>query len=383
MPVLHILHVLRAPLGGLFRHVVDLARGQIARGHRVGIIADSLTGNARSRQILAELAPELALGLTLMPVAREPGLRDVEVVRRVGRRLRHVGADIVHGHGAKGGAYARLAVAGRPVVRAYTPHGGSLLFTPESLRGRAYLALERALMRRGHLYFFESAFAAALYRAKVGVPSGLARVIPNGVDQAEFAPVEPDADASDLLFVGELRAIKGVDVLLEAVARLARDGLNVTATLVGDGPEGQALRERAARLAIDRAVTFLPAMPMRQALARGRLMVVPSHLESMPYVVLEAAAAGRPLVATRVGGIPEIFGALAHRLVPPGDPAALAQAIRHALADPAACAADARILRARVAAEFSVGSMVEGVLEGYAQALERLRTPAHALPATA
>jgi len=383
MPVLHILHILRAPLGGLFRHVVDLARGQIARGHRVGIIADSLTGNARSRQILAELAPELALGLTLMPVAREPGLRDVEVVRRVGRRLRHVGADIVHGHGAKGGAYARLAVAGRPVVRAYTPHGGSLLFTPESLRGRAYLALERALMRRGHLYFFESAFAAALYRAKVGVPSGLARVIPNGVDQAEFAPVEPDADASDLLFVGELRAIKGVDVLLEAVARLARDGLDVTATLVGDGPEGQALRERAARLAIDRAVTFLPAMPMRQALARGRLMVVPSHLESMPYVVLEAAAAGRPLVATRVGGIPEIFGALAHRLVPPGDPAALAQAIRHALADPAACAADARILRARVAAEFSVGSMVEGVLEGYAQALERLRTPAHALPATA
>jgi len=383
MPVLHILHVLRAPLGGLFRHVVDLARGQIARGHRVGIIADSLTGNARSRQILAELAPELALGLTLMPVAREPGLRDVEGVRRVGRRLRHVGADIVHGHGAKGGAYARLAVAGRPVVRAYTPHGGSLLFTPESLRGRAYLALERALMRRGHLYFFESAFAAALYRAKVGVPSGLARVIPNGVDQAEFAPVEPDADASDLLFVGELRAIKGVDVLLEAVARLARDGLNVTATLVGDGPEGQALRERAARLAIDRAVTFLPAMPMRQALARGRLMVVPSHLESMPYVVLEAAAAGRPLVATRVGGIPEIFGALAHRLVPPGDPAALAQAIRRALADPAACAADARILRARVAAEFSVGSMVEGVLEGYAQALERLRTPAHALPATA
>ena len=61
---LNIIHVFRAPVGGLFRHVVDLVRGQIARGHRVGIIADSTTGNARSDEIFAELAPQLALGLT-------------------------------------------------------------------------------------------------------------------------------------------------------------------------------------------------------------------------------------------------------------------------------------------------------------------------------
>ena len=102
-------------------------RGQIARGHRVGIIADSTTGNARSDEIFAELAPQLALGLTRIPMSRQLSLLDAPAVLHVTRRLTETGAEVIHGHGAKGGAYARLAMPGRKVVRAYTPHGGSLL----------------------------------------------------------------------------------------------------------------------------------------------------------------------------------------------------------------------------------------------------------------
>ena len=115
---LSVIHVFRAPIGGLFRHVADLARGQIARGHRVGIIADSTTGNARSDETFAELAPQLALGLTRIPMSRQLSLLDAPAVLHVTRRLTETGAEVIHGHGAKGGAYARLAMPGRKVVRA-------------------------------------------------------------------------------------------------------------------------------------------------------------------------------------------------------------------------------------------------------------------------
>src|SRR3974390_209826 len=74
---LNILHVLRAPVGGLFRHVLDLVRGQYARGNRLGLVADSLTGGTQAEENFAQLAPHLALGLTRVPMSRQFGLRDL------------------------------------------------------------------------------------------------------------------------------------------------------------------------------------------------------------------------------------------------------------------------------------------------------------------
>ena len=112
-------------------------------------------------------------------------------------------------------------------------------------------------------------------------------------------------------------------------------------------------------------------MPARAAFALGRFLVVPSRAESLPYIVLEAAAAGLPLVATDVGGIPEIFGPDASALVPPGDPAALAHAIGSALGTPATESDLTRRLQARVRAEFSVDVMTDAVLAAYVEALAR------------
>jgi glycosyltransferase involved in cell wall biosynthesis len=114
-------------------------------------------------------------------------------------------------------------------------------------------------------------------------------------------------------------------------------------------------------------------MPAREALTLGRVMVVPSRAESLPYVVLEAAAGGKPLITTKVGGIPEIYGPLSDALVAPQDAGALAQAIAAALDNPAGAADTARQLRDRVAAGFSVETMVDGVLAGYRDALDRLQ----------
>jgi len=373
MPPLNILHVFRAPVGGLFRHVLDLAREQIARGHRIGLIADSNTGGSRAEHILRELAPSLAFGVSRIPMRRHIGLGDALAVTHVMRRATQVNADVIHGHGAKGGAYARLIFNARRAVRAYTPHGGSLLFGHGTLAGKFYLATEKLLMRRGDLFLFESGYSADVFRQKIGKPGGLVRVVHNGLSHQEFEPIATRSDATDLVFMGEFRPVKGVDVLINAVAQLRRDGRVVTATLVGDGPERGALHAQVVRLGLLDAVQFRPAMPARQAQSLGRVMVIPSRAESLPYVVLEAAAAGLPLITTKVGGVPEIYGSMTDGLVAREHVGALAETIAHALDHPDATAETARRLRERVARSFSVDNMVDGVLDAYGAAIAVLR----------
>ncbi len=97
---LSILHVLRAPVGGLFRHVVDLAREQAARGHRVGLFCDSSTGGERAVQALDELAPSLALGVARVPMRRNPHPTDLTALAALRGMVRRVDPYVLHGHGS-------------------------------------------------------------------------------------------------------------------------------------------------------------------------------------------------------------------------------------------------------------------------------------------
>ncbi len=362
--------MLRAPVGGLFRHVRDLASGQAALGHRVGIIMDAVTGGSQAEAALADLSPLLALGVSRVPMSRQIGPRDASAVAHVGRRAAGAAADVLHGHGAKGGAYARLA-GNRRAVRAYTPHGGSLHYGWGSPMGLVYLGLERLLMARTDLFLFESAYGRDVFRAKVGNPGELARVVHNGVTAAEFEPVVTDPQATDLVFVGELRALKGIDVLIAAIVLLAREGLRLSATIVGEGPDRAAFEAQVRAQDVAGSVRFVGANPARSAFAMGRLLVIPSRAESLPYIVLEAAAAGVPLIATRVGGFRKYSAPNSADLVPPGDPAALAQAIGMRLRDLGATRATGVRLQARVRETFSAQAMTEGVLAAYRAALAR------------
>ncbi|CEJ13503.1 Putative glycosyltransferase EpsD [bacterium YEK0313] len=367
---LAVLHVMRSPVGGLFRHVVDLAREQTARGHRVGLVADASTGGARADALLSSLAGELALGVTRIAMSRELGPSDWSAGRHVAQKLAALDVDVVHGHGSKGGAYARL-VGGR-ALKVYTPHGGSLHYRRSTPVGFLYLGLERLLAARTDLFLFESAYGRDAFRAKVCEPRGLVRVVHNGVGPDEFEPVahgEAGSAITDLLFIGELRRLKGVDVLIEALAALAERGRRLTATIVGAGPDSQAFQDLAAKRGLVGSIVWPGPLPARAAFARGRLMIVPSRAESLPYVVLEAAAAGLPQIATAVGGLAEIFGPDAGLLVAPGDPAALAAAIAARLDDPAEANAQAVRLRERVRSAFSVTAMTDGVLAAYRDAL--------------
>ncbi len=366
---LKILHLLRAPLGGLFRHVIDVANSQIERGHRVGLIVDSITGGARADAILADLAPRLALGIERVPIARELRPHDFHALWRISRRIKKLAPDVLHGHGAKGAALARLAPAAAGAIRAYTPHGGSLVYCPGTLSGGFYRTIERILNPRTDLFLFESGYIAELYRAVVAPPRAMVRVVRNGIAEAEFEPAVPRPDATDIVCVGELRPVKAIDVLIEALAILQHSGRRVTATIAGEGPDAAKLQAQAHRLGIADQIRFIGHCPARSAFTMGRILVIPSRAESLPYVVLEAAAAGLPIIATDVGGVPEIFGPRASQLIPPDDVAALIGAIAAALDDPAEMRSGAQVLKSRVRSEFSLWTMVEANLAAYRDAI--------------
>lgn len=371
---MNILHVLRTPVGGLFRHVCDLAGEQKARGHRVGAIYDSSTSDALSHARLAALAETCALGVHPVAMSRALSHRDIGGLQAT-RQLAHaLDADVLHGHGAKGGAFVRLAtgletgiVSGRrraalPWRTFYTPHGGSLHYDPRSAAGRVYLGLERLLERWTDGIVFESAYSAAAYGLKVGTPQCAIRIVPNGLQPREFEPRAIAPDAADFVFVGELRHLKGVDVLLEALSRLPA---TTTAVIVGAGPDAARFQALAVSLGLGARVRFPGALPARQAFTLGRTLIMPSRAESFPYVVLEAAAACLPMIATAVGGIPEILDGSGVEMVEPADVAALTQAMAASLAAPEAMEQAAERLRACVAGRFTIERMTDAVLGFY------------------
>jgi glycosyltransferase involved in cell wall biosynthesis len=364
---LRILHAVRAPVGGIFRHIMDLANGQADRGHHVGIIADSLTGGERAEAALKEIAPRLKLGVHRLAIRREPFPTDVLVWAHFMRLIKRLKPHVLHGHGAKAGAFIRLKSRSKETIRVYTPHGGSLHYPSNTVKGALYGRLERTLMNATDLFLFESAFARNTYQRTIGIPSGLVRCVFNGVTANEFDPIVP-ADATDVVYVGEFRHIKGTDLLIDAVARLRADGKLVTLTLAGDGEELNNLKAQVQRLGLGEAVRFIGHVKARYGFSKGRLLVVPSRGDSMPYVVIEAAAAGIPMMAANVGGIPEIFATHTDALFAPNIVGAMADAIETALDDPEAALARARSLRERIFLHFSQKAMVEGVLAGYRDA---------------
>lgn len=375
-----ILHCLRAPVGGLFRHVHDLAIGQAELGAEVGIVCDSVTGSAEVEVALNRLRDNCVLGVTRLPMTRNPGLNDWHTYRKIAKLGRKLDLDVLHGHGAKGGAYARLAgrslrkKKGTKVV--YTPHGGVLHYSPSTFFGKLYLAAERRLAPMTDGFIFESMYAGNRYVELVGTPDCPARVIYNGLHRHEFYESLLADDAADFVFVGELRKLKGVDVFLEALAAL-QDIFPGRAIIVGAGPDEKHFKRMTRKLGLSSRVLFSGPQPARTAFVRARCVVVPSRAESAPYIVLEAAAAQMPMIATSVGGIPEIVGDVPMPLVPAGDVDALASQLRAFLADPKPFLRRALELQKHVAQQFSVEAMTREVVDFY---ISDLGAGIHKLP---
>ncbi|MEM6463609.1 MAG: glycosyltransferase family 4 protein [Pseudomonadota bacterium] len=367
---LRILHCFRSPVGGIFRHVRDLAEHHHRAGHKVGIICDSTTGGSHEDALFASINPYLDLGLKRTPIRRSIGPADVLTLRKCTSEIRKLQPDIIHGHGAKGGAFARLIgsqlrVSRSRVARLYSPHGGSLHYRSAPFTGRFYFALERWLSAYTDGVAFVSEFERGIYMDKIGSRAARNRLIYNGLADEEFEDVVPDNSATDFMYIGMMRDLKGPDVFVKAFIRTEEIiGRPLTATMVGDGDDKAKYEEMVLVSGRPERVAMHSAMPVRHALRLGKTVVMPSRAESMPYLVLEALAAGRPIIATNVGGIPEIFADNKCGLVPPDDVEALAQVMARSINHPEEKhlnAPNKESLKAR----FSAGDMASRMMDFY------------------
>ena len=325
---MRILHVFRAPIGGLFRHIRDLAQAQAELGHEIGIICDANTGGPQADDLFAELKPHCSLGIKRISMGRLPGFGDIMSARDVGTFAKQVGFDILHGHGAKGGVYARLAASRAGAKAVYTAHGGTLHYSWKSPTGLIFLGVERLLLTKTDGLVFVCDYEKRTFDEKLGIGSTKNCVVHNGLWPHEFSPTKVSKTASDVLFIGELRMLKGVDVLIEALADI--DG--ATATIVGDGPDRGIFETLVNSKGLSDKIKFTGAMPAHDAFGLGKLMVIPSRHESFPYIVLEAIAAHKPIIASDVGGIGEVLDASC--LVRANDKDCLKRQIQKFLAEP-------------------------------------------------
>ncbi|MGO8958768.1 MAG: glycosyltransferase family 4 protein [Streptosporangiaceae bacterium] len=354
--------VLGSAAGGTAVHVAALAAGCRAAG-----LAIRAFGPAPTASMLGRDVPVTPVKITDRP---RP-LGDAVAIIRLRNAFRGWRPDIVHAHGLRAGAFAALALVGRA-----RPGRPALAVTVHNAPpgGRAarlsYEMLERICAWRADLVLCASADLAERMRNR-GANVGHIEVAapPTGPPSAaEVAKARTDIGAAGrpvVLAVGRLAPQKSLDVLVSAAGRWQHRKPRPLAVIAGEGPMAGQLRAQAARIGAD-VLLLGPRTDVPALLAVADVVVVPSRWEARALIVQEALRAGRPLVATRTGGTPELTGADAAVLIPPGDADALATAVCAVLDDPALAARLEQAARARSAALPTESDSVQATLASYA-----------------
>lgn len=266
------------------------------------------------------------------------------------RHMRRENVTHLHNHIAKSSCtVAMLASALSGIPYSFTLHGPDIFFAPDHWRLDEKIA-------RARFVACISDFARAqamLFSDQRHWPK--LKIVHCGVELARYDATGP-RDGHHLLFVGRLDVVKGVPLLLEALAEARKTLPALRLTLVGDGPDREALLDQARALELADIVEFagyLSQTEVAALLAYADCLVLPSFAEGVPVVLMEAMAARLPVIATRVGGVSELVAdGVSGRLVAPGDAAALADAIRQVMTSDRHAMGDAG--RAAVEAGFTI-----------------------------
>ncbi|WP_417746565.1 glycosyltransferase [Rosistilla oblonga] len=354
-------------VGGAERQLTQLAIGLARRGAAVRVI---------SLDALPESAPDDALVRQLQDAGidvRSLGCRSTwavpQAIARLKRLFRDDRPDLVQTflfHANVVGTWAAARV-GIPIRV-----GGVRVAQPNSAR----LWLERQAARRMQAIVCVSQAVEKFAAQHLATSATTLLTIPNGVDTQRFAQAKPidwealglDRAAEVILYVGRLHPQKGTDWLLEAAPRILAENRRAALVLVGSGPWQPRVEEALAKLPAGRAVHLPLQADIAPLMLAARLLVLPSRYEGMPNVVMEAMAAGMPVLATDAEGVRELLGEWGEpQIVSFGDTDSLCGQLSHLLNDASLAAQVSNSNRLRASEEFSVDAMVDRYWELYSR----------------
>ena len=374
--------IARLNVGGPALHTILLTERLDPRRYDARLVAGAEAPDEGNYAALHGVAPAR---VTILPaLGREVrGAADAIVLGQLLRLMRRVRPHVVHTHTAKAGTLGRLAakLARVPVV-VHTYHGHVFhgYFSPG--RTRAFLAIERVLGRwTDCLLAVSDTVRRELLELRVGAPDRF-RVMPLGLDLDRYVTADDrrgelraelglTPDAPVVAIVARLVPIKAHEVFLRAARRVRETFPASQFLVVGDGERRPALETLAAELGLGASVRFLGwRRDLERVYADAWVVLLTSRNEGSPVSLIEAMAAGRPVVATRVGGVPDLVeeGVTGH-LVPPGDPDALARATTDLLLDAGRRRAFGHAARARVVPAFGASRLVADMDALYAELL--------------
>jgi len=361
-PLVHVLQVVGEPAGGIRKHIHSIIEGLDAERFCCSYAYSTTYVDARFQHEIDLLRGKLRGELPLL-VNKKPHPSDLANLWKLIRYVKRNRVDIVHGHGAKGGLYARLVGMVCRVPAIYTPHGGVAHRMFGSLEDAVYTFVERCMVRFTHCFIFESNYTAASYLSKVGKISRPWLVNHNGIKCPPVDEVQSRSarETTKIGVFGILRREKGQIHLINAIASTIDSGHEkIRLHVYGDGPDRVALEQRVDSLGLREKVVFYGdvANP-EQEMAKMDIIVIPSMFESFGYVGLEAMALRKPVIASAVGGLLEIFDEGTALLVPPGDEQALAQAICRYIQHPDEASKMATQGLKRCAKQFALEGMIE------------------------
>jgi len=374
--------IARLNMGGPALHVAYLTAGLRERGYDTTLVAGSL---ARGEDSMAFVAQGLDVDVVRIDeLGREISpLRDLVATVRLARLIRRERPDILHTHTAKAGTVGRVAalLAGsrRPPIVVHTFHGHVLRGYFGPLRSMLFRLLERWLAARTTaLIAVSPQVRDDLVALRVAAPECFV-VIRLGIELGERVAGEQNGRTESRRYlgipdgrfavgwIGRMTAVKRTDDVLLAFKRLRDDGVDACLCMVGDGPDREQLERRAHELGVVRDTLFLGYQEdVAPFYAAFDALVLPSSNEGTPVSAIEALAAGRPVVATRVGGVPDVVREGEDGfLVEPGATEDLAERLARLARDPELRERMGKHGRERVLPRYAVDRLVDDVDELY------------------
>lgn len=385
--MIRVLHVAEATIGGTRKHLVQLASG-LDRGRFQVAVACAVERDPHFREDLDTLDRQ-GVEIVEIPMQRELGMQpDREALRELRTFLETNPFDVVHTHSSKAGALGRWAAiqtGHRGIV--HTPHSFAFLHNREFsvLKRRAFLGVERHLGRKTTRLIAVSESEARATRDNDIIDPARIRVVHNGVDvdaEIEAAggaqPHRARTDRREIGTAGLLELSKGHDDLIAAV-ELVKEGVpEIHCTIIGEGSRRRELEQLRDSAGLGTAVALPGHLEADlEVIAGFELFVLPSLWEGLPYVLLEAMSLGLPVIASEVGGCPEVVEAgVTGLLVPPQRPDRLAEAIESLLGDPSVAREMGMKGQQRARRDFSLDQMIRDTESVYDEVVAEIRTQA-------